>query len=284
MAFGPQKFDIQGEQQSKLREIQEESTNKLNVSSYSYPRLKETGSIGYEKTKKKFGPLAATDRDRKSKTVKDSKFALNELIRDPLSVEAEERREIERRVNEAIERVKVDAEEAARKIGYDEGFAAGKETAFDQFKSEYKEKYQQFSDFVKQCEEAKEIIFKENEQFLIDLVFQISKTVLLKELSVDRDYILRLAKELVERVGVKENITLKIGRRNKEMIDKLKETLNETFGTLRNLNIEASDGIDVGCYIETEWNMIDATIESQLKGLADSLTFTNENEGGKGEK
>ena len=44
------------------------------------------------------------------------------------------------------------------------------------------------------------------------------------------------------------------------------------MGDLKNLQIEGSDQFrSGGCTVETQWNAIDASIETQLKGLYDAL-------------
>ena len=55
----------------------------------------------------------------------------------------------------------------------------------------------------------------------------------------------------------------------------LEEDIIENIGTFKNISIEASKQVATsGCIIETEWNAIDATVETQLKGIYEALVKT----------
>src|SRR4051812_27273748 len=68
------------------------------VKEFTFEPIKYNGAGTYHSVKSKFGPLAATDPERLSRTQKDRRFQLNPLLREPLSVEQEERRVIEEKV------------------------------------------------------------------------------------------------------------------------------------------------------------------------------------------
>lgn len=121
-------------------------------------------------------------------------------------------------------------------------------------------------------ENAKIEMFRANEMFLVNLVYRIAKIVLLKELSIDRNYIVRLAEDLIERLDVRDNIQIQIAPVDFENFARIKQVIEKKFGMMKNLNIEACDHIQSGgCFIKTEWNTIDASIETQLSGIYESL-------------
>jgi flagellar biosynthesis/type III secretory pathway protein FliH len=96
--------------------------------------------------------------------------------------------------------------------------------------------------------------------------------VMLKDLSADREYLLRLTRELVERVGVKDNIRIRLNQNDMESMRLVRENLESTVGTMKNLHIEESREVETGgCIVETEWNAIDASIETQLQGIHRAL-------------
>jgi flagellar biosynthesis/type III secretory pathway protein FliH len=52
----------------------------------------------------------------------------------------------------------------------------------------------------------------------------------------------------------------------------LREELPKIMGEMKNLRFETSDQIvDGGCSIETQWSAIDATVDTQLKGIYEAL-------------
>jgi len=247
-----------------------------SIESFDLNVIKKSGDGEYGFVKSKYGPLAATDDERAVRVQKDRRFSLNPLLRDPLSVEQEERRVIEEKVRVQVAALADETKAAASDAGYKEGLEKGFEEAYKKLKIDSAASVAKFDQLVTEAENAKAEIFRANERFLMELVFRIAKTVLLRELTTDKDYIIRLAKELISRVGVRDNLTLKINTEDAHTIDLLKEGLKKAYGELNNLNIEASNQVSRGgCKIETEWNEIDASLETQLKGIHDALVGKN---------
>lgn len=250
---------------------------KPEIKTFDFNEFKKPGAEDYEKVKAKFGPLAATDAERNSRHQKDRRFAMNPLLKEPLSIEQEERRVMEEKVRARIQTLAEEAKAQAAALGYQEGLNKGFDEAFKRVQAEGAESLQKLDQLVSEAEKAKEEIFRANERFLIELVFRIARMVVLKELSTDKDYVLRLAKELVARVGVRDNITLKINPEDAQTIESLKEGIEKAYGKLSNLNIEASSQVNRGgCRIETQWNAIDASIDTQLQGIGQALVGQRE--------
>jgi flagellar assembly protein FliH len=203
---------------------------------------------------------------------KDTRFSLSSLLRKPLSVEEEERRTIEEKVRARVSSVADEVRERARTEGYQEGLKKGYEEAFRRFQGEGAERLARFEKLMDAAETAKQDIFRANERYLIELIFRIARMVLLREAKADRQLVFRLARELIERVGVRENIRIRIHPDDATTIEMLKEGIEQTLGSMKNLQIEVSKEVrSGGCAIETEWNAIDASIDTQLDGLYDAL-------------
>jgi flagellar biosynthesis/type III secretory pathway protein FliH len=246
------------------------------VKEFEMGAIRQAGSNEYSTVKNKYGPLAVTDVERASRDQKDRRFSLNPLLRDPLSVEQEESRVIEQKVRVQITEMANAAQATASKLGYEEGFKKGFDEAFLKTKSDGAENLKRFDELVAAAEGAKDEIFRANERFLIEIVFRIAKTILLKELNVDKDALLRLMKELISKVGVRDHLSMKISPEDAQTIDFLKEGLQKAYGEMKNLHIEASTHISRGgCKIETEWNAIDASVETQLQGIYEALIGNN---------
>jgi flagellar assembly protein FliH len=267
-------FEIQAEKEAirEMRVMKVDAPIEPVITDYTLDRLKRPGEGSYSTVKSKFGALAATDHDKVARSRKDARFSINSLLREPLKVEEEERRVIEERVRARVQAVSEEVRGAAAQKGYDEGLKQGYDEAFKKARAEYAERFAAFDEFLAQCETAKEQIFRANERFLIETVFRVAKMVLLRELTTDKDYVLRLATELIERVGVRENIRVKLSPADMATAAQLKEGLEKKLGALKNLNLEASPQVvGGGCVVETEWNAIDAAIETQLQGIHDAL-------------
>lgn len=242
------------------------------VEKYDYNNLHQKKEGDYAARRAKYGPLSPTDKERANRNQKDKRFSLNPLLREPLSIEEEERRVIEEKVRARIAAVSEDARVKAREEGYQDGLAKGHQEAFQKFAAESVERTRAFDSMLQLAETAKVEIFRANERVLMEIIFRIAKTVALKELATDREYIVRLARELIERVGVRENIRIRIHPDDAATAEILKPGLEAHLGTLKNVTIEASPQVKRGgCMVETDWNAIDASLETQFHGLHDAL-------------
>jgi flagellar assembly protein FliH len=258
------------------------------VKSFELNELKKPGQQGYEGTKAKYGSLAATDAKSKgseasqssqraaqktAQTVKDQRFSLNPMLKHALSIDEEEQRAIEEKVRARVEELlQIERTQASQK-GYEDGLKKGFQEAYQKTQQESETQLHQLGELVSSFENAKTEIYRANERFLIDLIFRISKMVLLKDLEIDRDYLTRLAKELIGSVAVRDNIKIRVSTEDQSLINALNETLQKHFGVMNNLHIETSSQIARGdCQIETEWHAIDAKIDTQLQRIQESLT------------
>ncbi|OFZ78285.1 MAG: hypothetical protein A2583_02405 [Bdellovibrionales bacterium RIFOXYD1_FULL_53_11] len=245
----------------------------MQICDYKMHKLQQAGEHDYKSIKARFGPLAATDPDKHARTAGDSKFKINPLMKNALSIEDEEKRVVEERVQARVNELAEATRQAAHQEGHEAGFKKGQEDAFRKFKEDGAASLKTFEKFVQEAEGLKAEIFKANERFLVETIFRIGRMLFLKELAADKEYVTRLARDLIEKTGVRENITVRVSPEDFKTAAKLREDLDKQLGGLRNLNIEESESIrGGGCEIETEWSAIDAGIEKQLAGIHEGLT------------
>lgn len=244
----------------------------FDVQDYGYQKIVRKEDGDYSRTKKVYGIKASTEKEQSKKKKRDDRFKINPLLKAPLGVEDEERRVIEQLVAEGIKSAEADARKKAAEKGYEEGYKEGYDKAYDKYRQEGTERLNQLREFLKSCESAKVDIFKANERVLIDLVYRIAKKVIEKELETDREYVKRILLDVIDKVGVRENIRLKVNPDDLVSVEKLEKDLKDQLGNLENLNIDTSNKIPKsGCTVETEWNVIDASLETKFKGVYDAL-------------
>lgn len=254
-----------------------EPDRRLDLQEYEFGRIADPGGEGYDAKKRKYGALSTSDPDYQAADRKGARFQINPLLKDPLSIADEERRMIEEKVRARLKAVQDEAREKAVREGYEAGRRQGYEEAFAEFQKESTDKLREIESFIGTCENAKRELLQANERALIEIIYRIGRLILLRELEADREYLLRLASELVERVGTRENIRIRVSAKDLQNIDMLKEGLAEQIGGLTNLHVEVSDKIESGgCIVESEWNAIDAAIDTQLQQVHAALTGEKE--------
>jgi flagellar assembly protein FliH len=270
-----QKFEIREEgsrSETDIRVLKLDGGAGMQVQQFAPQPLAEKGRNDYATVKKKFGAIAATDPDRHSKSKKDSRFSMNELLRGPLAVEEEERKIIEEKVRARVSAVTEEAANRAREAGYQDGLKKGYDEAYAHTREECAGQIELLNALIEAFENAKVEVFTANERFLIELIYRIAGMIALKEIKQDPQYMTRLCREIIERVGVRENIRVRVNPNVLQGTQTLKEDLEATLGKLNNFSVEASPEVDIaGCQVETDWNSLDATLEQQLAGIRAAL-------------
>lgn len=234
------------------------------IDSYSPCSLKDTRGLKYSQVKKGFH----SEQDRKN-----SRFAVSDLARGPLSIEEEEevrvQGEIQRRLDLKLEAIR----EEVKSEAYKEGHAAGKEAARTEVLDAAKPQLEHFHAMVKLFENAKTEIFKANEQLILKIITQVAKSIVLRELKEDPEYTKRLIINLLERLGTRENVKILVSSQVFSAVDGLKRDLAQSLGQLKNITVEADPEIqDKGCRVETEFGEVDADIAIQLKSIEEQLS------------
>ena len=249
----------------KDRVVKLDEPLEFKVHSYGFNRLNKVQKEGSLIKSAAYGDLAA-------KIQKSTKFQLNPLLRENLQVENEEKRRIDERVNEKFallaEQTKKDAEAA----GYQEGLKRGHEEAFKKFQKDADDRIQKLTTLIEELESQKAKITEANEKIFLEIIYKIARAVLLKELSADKEYILRLVKELSSTLELKEYIRISVHPRDMESIAQIREELKKSFENLKNIHIVASESVKSGgCMVETELMAIDARVDTQLQKIYESV-------------
>ncbi len=223
----------------------------------------------YGKVKEKFGSLANTDPQS------NPHFSMHPASKKGLGVEAEEMSHLESRINVEVEERISELRNKAIQEGFEQGRQEGKAEAEAAFAESVKPLYEQFAKLVTEFEGLKEDLYRANEQFLVQLIFQIGKQVVLDDLKVNRDYVKRLAAQLVEKTGAKENIRIKVSREDFENVEQIREYLKAQFPDLKNVQIDPSEDLLLGgCKIETDLSRMNASVESQFRAIQAAIGET----------
>ncbi|MFO0752732.1 MAG: FliH/SctL family protein [Thermodesulfovibrionales bacterium] len=168
-------------------------------------------------------------------------------------------------------------EEEALARGAEKGHAAGYEKGLQDGEKETRKKLERLEGIIKELENFKNKRMHEVLPALIELSLDVAKKIVQKEVELDRDVILKVARDAVRKVGEgEEQIVVKVNPRDYEVIVGGSETLKEHAG-VREVVVEALAAISPGgCLIETKTGEIDATVDGKIKEVEDVIgTATN---------
>lgn len=189
-------------------------------------------------------------------------------------------------VAEAIRQMKADAEaeieeiketarndiEAMRKEAYDraeaEGYAAGEERC----KAEYNLKLAQLEQERKDLDEQYQDMANKLEGRVVDAVTDIYKKVFGDHFYNRRDVILTLVSKALYSVGNVDDIIIHVSAGDYEAVMEKRDELFETEDYRRAPEIRAEERYEAGqCKVETQYGIIDCSIDTELKELAKAL-------------
>jgi len=256
--------------------VQMESQTQFEVKGFEMPDFRKQANPGYAHTREKYGPLAVTDPAHQPRTQKDARFRLNSLQREPLAVDQEERRVIDDLVSERVRETENQIREQAQEEGYQKGLALGRDEAMQVVREEGELILSQLRQFMEQIEASKDDILKAQEKLIVEMVLRFAKTIVLRELSMDRDYVVRLAKQLISSTDLRDHLRLKVNARDLANVSQIQSELTRSFSDLKNLRIEESPLIQQGGVIlESQWSTTDAAVETQIQRLFETVLEGN---------
>lgn len=258
--FRPLELDSNSAQPKELSNVQVRSFQPRDFA-------KDAAPLQYQQVKEKFGGLAQTDEDA------NSHFQLHPAAKQLLGVEQEELSHIEDRVQEEVRSRLSLLEKQAYDAGFKKGVEDGRKEAEEAARAEFSPMQEKLNGLLNAFDSIKEDLFHSNERVLIQLIYSVAREVILKELKADPDYVKRLAAEVIEKVGAKDSVRVKVSRDDFANIESIRDFLKTTFPELKNIQIEPSEDLVLGgCKVETDLSRINASVETQLKAIEGTLT------------
>lgn len=199
-------------------------------------------------------------------------FRLDKNVAGQLGIEEKERQAAEERIQKEIEKRWETLKEKAEVEGYTKGLEEGKKEAYQAEAPRIQERIAKIEHLLQEFDQARERIFLANEAFLMDIISQVARMVILREVEVDKEYLHRVVIALIQQLGTREDMKIWISEPDFQNLEELKRAIEKEFGKLSNTTIEASSGIPVGgCKIETRFGVVDASVQTQIENVMKAL-------------
>jgi flagellar assembly protein FliH len=169
--------------------------------------------------------------------------------------------------NEGLEQGKSEGEKAGVEL------AAGKiEPLVNSLKSE-----------LLQLKNIRQETYRYIEKQVVDLALAIARKVVCREIEMDKEVVMCVAREAFAKVDDAVKIKIKMSPSDLQFIDETKYQLSDLIDNIDNVTLEAEENIQRGgCILETNLGEIDARIEKQLQAVEESFRNTLENSGTEG--
>lgn len=199
---------------------------------------------------------------------KTTNFRVNPLVEEHRGFRDQEAREYEDRVEEEVKRRVAEIQDEAFKAGFDEGVNQGREEIFVQMRSSVDQKLENFSEMVMQVLNTQEEILSKQKTEMYQLLRNLSKWIVLRELQDDGKYIERLLEKLLLEMQVRSNLLIQVNADDFSSMPDVLEHVQSRLGEMKNVRIEIDSGVQSrGIIVESENGIVNATMEEQFKSL-----------------
>ncbi|MBL6989314.1 MAG: hypothetical protein ISR65_06035 [Bacteriovoracaceae bacterium] len=195
-------------------------------------------------------------------------FKINPIVKEHRGFFKQEEKVRETRIKKDVERQIDRIKEEARKQGYEEGVKQGREDVYNQTKVEAEEKIERLSDYILEVVSLKEEIMQKQKKEIFELIKNLCRWVILRELEQDGEYLSRLLEKLIEEIKVKSNLLLKVNADEFENMSEVLRVIKEKIGQIPNVRVEVDHDMDKhGIILESENGIIDASLPMQFQYL-----------------
>lgn len=202
----------------------------------------------------------------------DSGFKLNELISGQIGLAENEHKRIEEKLEAlALEKLK-EVQEKAYKEAYDVGLEEGRQHAYESVQLELREKLKSLEELIESISNLKKDLVVKNERSLVELVGFIANRLALQHIENDEEAIVNIITAAVEDSQDEERILVKVSEKDFQFLDENAEEMKKKISAMKKIKLEVGEEIKPGgCIVETNYGVVDASVEQRLEKLWDIL-------------
>ena len=214
--------------------------------------------------KSDFQKIIRTERE----FAKSAAFKVNPIVEEHRGFRQQEDREYEERVEAEVARRVIEIQDEAFKSGFEEGVSQGREEIFIEMRNVVDQKLESFSQMVTSVLKTQETILAKQKTEMYQLIRNLSKWIVLRELKEDGKYIERLLEKLLLEMQVRSNLLIQVNTDDFSHMPEVLEHVQSRLGEMKNVRIEIDSTVKSrGIVVESENGIINATMEEQFKSL-----------------
>lgn len=202
-------------------------------------------------------------------------FRIHDLVAQQTGIQELEKASVEKRIEEkALERLQ-EIQERAYKEAYDLGTDEGIKRGHEEAKAIVSERLVHLNELVGRLSRIKNDVLLRNEAQLVDLIYLLASKIARVSIAKDEKRIVPVLREAVESLQKDETMIIKLSSQDMSQIEELKKVSSQDFEFLNIAKFEVNDHISPGgCMIETNYGLIDATLEERIAKLSEVLDET----------
>ncbi len=250
----------------------------------------EADKIAISYTPRKF-PVSISKSARSFQSLQEARgegdFHIDRIVAQQSGIGELERLSIEERVErEALEKLK-EIQESAYQSAYDLGFDEGREKAYVDQMAVLQEHLARFDGLIENIIHIKSEMVTFNEAHFVKLIYFLASKIAYREIVEVPGAILPILKDAVAIAQSEEQITIRLAKSDMEFIEQVRARIGNENEALKTARFEESENMQPGgCLVETNYGVVDATIEQRVKklweALAEKVPRSKDRAGGEG--
>jgi flagellar assembly protein FliH len=213
-----------------------------------------------------------SQKDKVEDFATENAFRLDPRVKQGLELIEEENEFIEREVGKRVHRMIEEKLPQSEKEGYEKGYEDGYQKGKAQALEDERPQREALIQMLEELSGNRSKVLEANKQAILDIVFHVCRYILLKEVEVDKDYLIRLVTQLVEKSGSTENIKIYLSPEDYSRAMEVENAIHEKTGQIRGLSVDMDENVSRGgCRVETQLGVIDADLSTQLGEISKVL-------------
>ena len=155
---------------------------------------------------------------------------------------------------------------------YEKGFAQGEKDGLELGEKKAIKVIENIENLFIEIGNLKKEIIKQHEKEILELIFAIVKKILHDHVDIDEKTIKDIVVRALNVTTEKSEIVLKVNPEDFDFVERLRPEFLTKFKELKSITATSDPSITKGgCFLETPYGDVDATFETQLERISQSL-------------
>ena len=195
-------------------------------------------------------------------------FRIDKIVSEYTGIDELEKLSRQREIEKEALELSREVQEKAYAEAYQLGLQEGQKKAYDEEKERIDKELSHILALVKEIETTKTDLLKENENHIVRLSFYLAKRLFMREVEENSEYLMPIIKKSIEMSQAEENVVIKVSPADFLFLEENKDKIFKDFNIRGTTKVEEDEAISRGgVVVETNYGVIDATIEERLEKL-----------------
>ena len=207
--------------------------------------------------------ILRTEREAEAK----SAFKIDGIVRDLRGLSAQEKDDLETKINKEVEIRLRQIQDQAYREGLDKGRMEGADSALQEAMQVHQEQISTVQSMITSLQESFQKNLHDNQHEMLEMSKRLVKWLVLKEIQ-DDSYLPKLLEKLLLEMNEKRNLVVRVHTADFKAMPQLLEEIQNRLGSLPNVRVEPDlDMQHRGISIESENSIVHGTVESLFKTI-----------------